>query len=66
MLARRLQSTHFNYFFKNCFQEMGVLCYFGREAATPIAAVWGIFCVVEVWGKVAKPPQNETKQKMSL
>lgn len=30
------------------------------------ASVWGIFCVVEFWGKVAKPPQNGAKQKMSL
>jgi hypothetical protein len=30
------------------------------------AAVWGIFGVAEFWGKVAKPPQNEAKQKMSL
>jgi hypothetical protein len=29
------------------------------------AAVMGIFCVVEFWGKVAKPPQNGAKQKMS-
>jgi alpha/beta superfamily hydrolase len=25
------------------------------------AAVKGIFCVVEFWGKVAQPPQNGTK-----
>ena len=30
------------------------------------AAVWGIFCVVEFWGKVAQLPQNGAKQKMSL
>jgi hypothetical protein len=29
------------------------------------AAVMGIFRVVEFWGKVAKPPQNGAKQKMS-